>query len=70
MDADNTTRYPGHNLLNLRASMPVIGSITLFGRLSNVLGERYAENAAFTVARGEEYAPGLPRTLYIGIQYR
>ena len=70
MDADNTTRYPGHNLLNLRASVPVVGSITLFGRLSNVLDERYAENAAFTMARGEEYAPGLPRTLYIGIQYR
>jgi outer membrane receptor protein involved in Fe transport len=69
MDASNTHRYPGHDLLNLRASYPV-GPVTVFGRLMNVTDERYAENAAYTIARGEEYAPGLPRALYLGVEVR
>ncbi|MGH7506587.1 MAG: TonB-dependent receptor, partial [Longimicrobiales bacterium] len=69
MDPANTHRYPGHDLLNLRASVPVLSNVTLFGRLMNLTDERYAESAGFTVARGQEYAPGMPRTLYLGVQY-
>lgn len=68
MDPQNTHRYDGHNLLNLRAAVPIVGGISVFGRLMNVTGERYAESSSYTVARGEEFAPGMPRTLYIGIQ--
>jgi outer membrane receptor protein involved in Fe transport len=70
MDAANTTRYPGHDLLSVRANLPVTSSVTLFGRLSNITDERYAESAAYTTARGEEYAPGMPRTFYLGVQVR
>jgi iron complex outermembrane recepter protein len=70
MDPANTVRYPGHDLLNLRASVPVLDRVTIFGRLMNATDERYAESAAYTAARGEEYAPGMPRSLYIGVQYR
>lgn len=70
MDANNTHRYPGHDLFNLRASMPVSARVSVFGRLTNLTDERYAESAGYTAARGEEYAPGLPRALYLGVQYR
>jgi iron complex outermembrane receptor protein len=70
MDAQNTTRYPGHDLLNVRASMLVTRAITLYARLHNVTDKRYAESAAYTVARGEEFAPGMPRTLHAGVQIR
>jgi outer membrane receptor protein involved in Fe transport len=70
MDAQNTTRYPGHDLLHVRASMPVTRGIILYARLQNVTNERFAESAAYTVARGEEFAPGMPRTLHAGVQFR
>src|SRR5690606_30953714 len=70
MDADNTHRYPGHDLVHLRAEMPVAQRFRLFGRVTNLLDTRYAELASYTAARGEELAPGLGRTFYAGIEYR
>jgi outer membrane receptor protein involved in Fe transport len=70
MDADNTHRYPGHDLFNLRASVPVADRFMLFGRLTNLTDERYAESAGYTTARGEEFAPGLPRAFYLGVEWR
>jgi outer membrane receptor protein involved in Fe transport len=70
MDAENTTRYEGHNLLGVRADLPVHGRVRIFGRISNLLDRRYAEPATSTAARGEELAPGMPRAVYLGIQYR
>jgi len=68
MDPQNTHRYEGHNLVNLRAALPVTGSVSVFGRLVNAADERFAESASYTAARGEEFAPGMSRTLYLGIQ--
>ncbi len=68
MDPQNTHKYDGHDLVNVRAALPIVAGISVFGRLMNVTGERYAESSSYTVARGEEFAPGMPRTLYIGIQ--
>jgi outer membrane receptor protein involved in Fe transport len=70
MDADNTHRYPGHDLLNLSLAVPIAGRASLFARLTNLANERYAETSSFTAARGEEYAPGQPRAFYAGIQIR
>lgn len=68
MDPQNTHEYPGHSLFNVRANVPVMAGVSVFARLINVTGERYAESASYTTARGEEFAPGMPRTLYIGLQ--
>jgi outer membrane receptor protein involved in Fe transport len=43
--------------------------LELFGRIENLTDERYATSAGYTQARGEELAPGLPRTLYAGVSY-
>ncbi|HLU24701.1 MAG TPA: TonB-dependent receptor [Longimicrobiales bacterium] len=70
MDPENTHKYDGHGLVHARVSVPVNGRFELYARVRNVLDERYAENASYTQARGEEYAPGLGRTVYVGVQYR
>lgn len=44
--------------------------VTLFGRVSNLTDERYAESAGFSAFRGREFAPGLPRTVYAGVRLR
>lgn len=70
MDPDNSHAYEGHTLLNLRGSWVLFNHTTVFARLTNATNKRYAERATFTAARGEEFSPGLPRTLYLGVQYR
>jgi iron complex outermembrane receptor protein len=70
MDPENTHRYGGHDLLNLHASTPVGRGLEMVARLNNVADRRFAETAQYTVAAGEQYAPGLPRSLYAGVQYR
>lgn len=69
MDPQNTHRYPGHDMLNLRMNVPVTGGVGVFARLVNVTDVRFAESASFTAARGLEYAPGMPRTLYVGLRW-
>lgn len=70
MDPADSHYYEGHTLLNLRGSWVLFGRTTVFARLMNATNKRYAERATFTnTARGEEFSPGLPRTLYLGVQY-
>ncbi len=68
LDAANTARYDGHDLVHLRASYMVRPGTTLYIRLNNAADTRYAENAGYSNFRGREFAPGLPRTLYAGLQ--
>jgi iron complex outermembrane recepter protein len=70
MDAANSHRYPGHDLWNAQATVPVSRHLEALLRLNNITDRRHAENAAYTVARGEEFAPGMPRTFSAGLQYR
>jgi hypothetical protein len=48
------------------ARVPVTPRVGVFARMSNVTDRRFAETAGYTRVRGEEFAPGLPRTLYVG----
>lgn len=68
-DADNTHWYPGHELWHARVTYPLGPHFTLTARVMNLANRRYAETSSYTVARGQEYAPGMPRTLYAGGQY-
>jgi outer membrane receptor protein involved in Fe transport len=68
-DQANTHRYPGHDLFHLRVNAPVGPRVTASVRVMNLTDQRYAETSQFTTARGEEYAPGLPRTWYGALQY-
>ncbi len=68
-DAENTHWYPGHDLWHLRATYPVGPNLTLSARVMNLTNRRYAETSSYTAARGQEYAPGMPRTVYAGARY-
>jgi outer membrane receptor protein involved in Fe transport len=69
-DAANTQKYEGHDLLHLRASVRLRPELELFASVFNLTDAQFAETASYTVTRGEELAPGMPRTFYAGIQYR
>lgn len=67
MDQANTGKYAGHELFNLRANWALSKSLSLHGSVQNLLDKRYAESAS--VSSGTEvFAPGLPRTLYAGME--
>jgi iron complex outermembrane recepter protein len=70
LDQANTAGqyYDGHDLFNLRASYFANKHWEIYGRLMNLTDRRYAEAASYR-ATGAEYAPGAPRTAFIGAVY-
>ncbi|MEM1229770.1 MAG: TonB-dependent receptor [Pseudomonadota bacterium] len=69
INASNTASYPGHWLVNWRAEYRINDALTVFGRVHNLLDERYAERADFAFGN-ERYFPGMPRQLYLGVSWR
>ncbi|MDH5766595.1 MAG: TonB-dependent receptor, partial [Gammaproteobacteria bacterium] len=74
VDPVNTTIYDGHNLLNVRINYFVDKNFELFARLLNAGDERYATASKYTPAgwgpAKSEFAPGMPRTVYAGVEYK
>lgn len=76
MDNANSVRYPGHSLLNLRASYRR-GAWEAWGSLQNASNRHYAEIAsssysgvgAYKPDAQNSYSPGAPRTLLVGLRY-
>jgi len=73
MDNDNTEKYDGHDLLNLRINhfidMNNKKQLEVYARIMNLTDKRYATAASFS--RGEAtYAPGMERTVYAGLNYK
>lgn len=76
MDNANTVRYPGHELLNLRAQTRV-GAWDVWASIMNATDAHYAETAgstfkgsgAYNPNTQDTYTPGAPRTLLIGARY-
>ena len=69
LDAANTARYPGHTLFNLRADWATSATTTLFARITNLTDREYAERADLAFGNFR-YFPGLPRRLFVGIEWR
>jgi outer membrane receptor protein involved in Fe transport len=67
MDAANMQRYDGHTLINLRGQFRIHARAQLFARVLNLTDRRYAETSSYTLQRGREFAPGMPRTAYVGV---
>jgi outer membrane receptor protein involved in Fe transport len=67
MDALNTQWYGGHTLLNIRGELALSRRLSVFARVLNVTDRRFAEGASYTIQRGRELAPGMPRTGYVGL---
>ena len=73
-DPDNLHQYGGYDLLNLYFTAPVVAGLDLVGRLNNLGNAKYAVTASFNPfvapANQERFTPGLPRTFFLGAQYR
>jgi outer membrane receptor protein involved in Fe transport len=69
MDAANTAKYEGYDLFNVRADWGVTPGVSLFGSIYNLADERYADSASISSST-QVFSPGLPRTLYAGVEVR
>ncbi len=69
LDAANSARYEGHDLLNLRATLDLSGSWSVFARIDNVLDEAYAARGDFAFG-SYRYSPGRGREFFLGVEFR
>ncbi|MFT7651418.1 MAG: iron complex outermembrane receptor protein [Candidatus Azotimanducaceae bacterium] len=69
VNAANTANYDGHRVLNWRAQYQVSENLEIYGRIINVLNERYADRADFAFG-SYRYFPGMPRQFYLGVRYQ
>lgn len=78
MDNANTVRYPGHTLLNLRATWRLHRHWDAWVQLRNMTDRRYADSASSAYAGGgaylpntqNQYTPGAPRSVLLGLAYQ
>ncbi len=68
-DAANIHKYDGHTLLNYRLTRNYNNSFRQFLRVHNLLNKNYAERADFNAFGGDRYFPGIPREIFLGIEY-
>jgi len=69
MDQSNTGKYDGHDIYHLRFNHRMDKQLNIFARVINVTDELYA--TAASISRGNnEFALGMPRTLYAGVDYK
>jgi len=69
MDPNNSTRYDGHRLIHVRADASVTEDITVLMRIGNLTDELYAQRALTNAFRGDEWAPGLPRSVNVSVRF-
>ncbi|MCP3675348.1 MAG: TonB-dependent receptor [Gammaproteobacteria bacterium] len=69
MDAENLHQYDGHKLFNFRANWRIGQNWKAFARINNLADTRYAERADYTIFTDERYFPGMPLTVFIGVQW-
>ena len=62
-------RYPGHDLVNLRASWQATPRFSLLARVLNVGDRRHADSASVS-SNTPVFTPGLPRSAYGGAEFR
>lgn len=67
LDQANTLKYEGYDLLNLRGNYAFTPKLSVFATVQNVLDERYADSASISSGT-PVYSPGLPLTLYAGLE--
>ena len=68
-DAANLHKYEGHTLYHARYNQKLSESLKTYLRIDNISDKAYAERADFNAFGGDRYFPGLPREIYIGLEY-
>jgi iron complex outermembrane receptor protein len=67
MDASNTQKYDGHDLINLALNLNVREGISLEGRVLNLFDEEYAKRADVWFG-DKRYFPGEPRRFMFAVK--
>jgi outer membrane receptor protein involved in Fe transport len=67
-DPANTHSYAGYDQLNVHASAALTSRTELFARVVNLTNRKYAELLTYDNFLKEQYTPGAPRSLVIGMQ--
>lgn len=70
MDPANSSKYDGHALVNVHVRVNLTQDLTLLSRVANLTDELYAERATYNRFRGDEFAPGNPRSFHLSLRYR
>lgn len=70
MDPANSSKYDGHALMNVHVRINLTQDLTLLSRVANLTDELYAERATYNRFRGDEFAPGNPRSYHLSLRYR
>jgi outer membrane receptor protein involved in Fe transport len=68
-DAANTARYPGHDLLNLRAAWTPTPRWTVSLRVTNLTDRAYADRADLSFGAWR-YFPGRPRKVFVEVDWQ
>lgn len=68
MNPENTVRYEGHTLLHARIHAQLSDRWLLLARMENVTDRLYAQRALTNAFRGDEWAPGLPRSINVALR--
>ena len=66
---ENTARYEGHDLLNLRTQYSVNDDLLLSLNIMNLTDELYAERADWTTFSGDRYFPGEELRAYLAVNW-
>jgi outer membrane receptor protein involved in Fe transport len=66
-DDAHSLEYNGHELFNLRGELPLGKDMSLSARINNLSDRRYADSASMSSGVPVS-SPGLPRTLYVGLE--
>ena len=69
LDAANTARYGGHNVVNFRTEIQLNPQWSVFGRILNVFDSYYADRADFAFG-SFRYFPADLRQLFVGVKRR
>ena len=67
LDAANTARYGGHNVMNIRTEFQLNRQWSVFGRILNVFDNYYADRADFAFG-SYRYFPADLRQFFVGIK--
>ncbi|WP_456402287.1 TonB-dependent receptor [Persephonella sp.] len=69
MDDENTKKYGGYDIYNIRTEYAVNNAVKFFVKVWNITDKIFAETADIAYGK-ERYRPGMPRTVYAGVDLR
>ncbi len=68
LDDNNTKKYGGYEVGNLKVSYKPNKKVNLFTKVNNITDKTYAETGSISYGK-EKYTPAAPRQFFVGFEY-